>query len=135
MNPEGTKLTVVVGGYGTEYEPIISKNDMTCLPIISSYHGTRVIVYDIDESSLTELSQSNIHGYHVNSYMVGSNLHIVTKMTLNTWEYLSNPLQRWTFEDMTDDEYVRICEQTHRSCQRRRQSLPNPLVNIRGPDF
>jgi len=106
MNPEGTKLTVVVGGYGTEYEPIISKNDMTCLPIISSYHGTRVIVYDIDESSLTELSQSNIHGYHVDSYMVGSNLHIVTKMTLNTWEYFSNPLQRWTFEDMTDDEYV-----------------------------
>lgn len=106
MNPEGTKLVVVAGGYGSEFQPIISERDMIRLPIIHNYMETRVIIYDIDESLLTEHSQSNMNGYHVDSYMVGSNLHVVTKMTLNTWEYLSNPLQRWTFEDMTSDEYV-----------------------------
>jgi len=106
MNPDGTKLIVVAGGYGNEYKPTFSERDVIRLPIIQNYMETRVIIYDIDESVLTELSQSTMNGYHVDSYMVGSNLHVVTKMTVNTWEYLSRPLQRWTFEDMTSDEYV-----------------------------
>jgi len=108
MNPQGTKLTAVVSGYGEEYETInYNKNDNMTRPIVHHYLGTRVIVFGIEGSTLTELSQTDINGYHVDSYMVGSNVHIVTKMGLNTLDYLSDPLRRWkTFQDMTNDEYV-----------------------------
>jgi len=105
MNPQGTKLTVVVDGYGVEHQATSSKNGMT-LPIVNNYLGTRVIVYGIEGSTLTELAQTDINGYYVDSYMVGNNVHIVTKMRLNTWEYFSNPLQRWAFQDITNDEYI-----------------------------
>lgn len=105
MNPQGNKLTVVVGGYGREYETIYSKNDIT-LPIIHSYMGTRIIVYDVEGDTFTKLSQKDVNGYHVDSYAVGNNVHVVTKMSLNTYDHLSRYLQRWTFRGMDDDEYM-----------------------------
>jgi hypothetical protein len=105
MNPQGNKLTVVVGGYGTEYDSINSRNDIT-RPIIHSYMGTRIIVYDIEGDTFTKLSQKDVNGYHVDSYAVGNNVHVVTKMSLNTYDHLTRYLQRWTFRGMDDDEYI-----------------------------
>ena len=105
MNPLGDKLTVVVSGYGTEYDPI--KDGMIITrPIIYSYMETRIIVYDIEGDKLTKLSQKDVNGYHVDSYAVGNNVHVVTKMSLNTYDHLTTYLQRYAFKGMDDDEYI-----------------------------
>jgi hypothetical protein len=104
LNPEGTRLTAIVGGYGAEYW----NGGVDIAPVVQDYKGTRVIVYDVgSDGSLTELSQTDLNGYHVNSYSVGDNAHVVTKTGLNTWDYLVQPLQRWMpeYQGMSDEEY------------------------------
>ena len=105
LNPEGTRLTAIVGGYGAEYW---TWNGVDIAPVIQDYKGTRIIVYDIqDDGTLTELSKTDINGYHLNSYSEGDNAHIVTKTGLNTWDYLEQPMQRWMpeYAGMSDEEY------------------------------
>lgn len=103
LNSDSTKLTVIVSGYGLEYTEAAD-----VIPVIQDYKGTRMIVYDIaDDGSLVEVSKTDINGYHVDSYSVGDNVHVVTKTGLRTWEYLIQPLQRWMpeYEGMSDEEY------------------------------
>jgi Beta propeller domain len=104
LNSQGTRLTAVVSGYGTEYDFI----GQDVIPVLDNYKGTRIIVYDIqDDGTLSEVSQTDINGYHLNSYTVGDNVHIVTKTGLRTWDHLIQPIDRWMpeFEGMSDEEY------------------------------
>ena len=98
----GSRLTVVVGGYGMEY--IVWGET---LPILDQFQETFVIVYDFQDGILTEVSQTRLNGNHADSYSVGNNVHIVTKAGLNTWSYLVEPLQRWNpeFQGMDFKEY------------------------------
>ncbi|VEU43901.1 unnamed protein product [Pseudo-nitzschia multistriata] len=111
MNPEGTKLIVVTddpGSYRSRYANSES-GDYLDIDVVSSYSKTRIIVYSIAEGSLTELSQSKIDGEHSDSYTVGNNVHIVTRMNMQTWEILKEPLSRWRIDPrygMTDEEYA-----------------------------
>ncbi|KAL3921216.1 MAG: hypothetical protein SGILL_002864 [Bacillariaceae sp.] len=105
LGAEGTRLTAIVAGYGAEYWTWLSEE---IAPVIQDYKGTRVIVYDIeDDGTLTELSRTDMNGYHLNSYTVGDNVHVVTKTGLNTWDYLEEPMQRWNiqYDEMSDEEY------------------------------
>jgi len=96
MNPEGNKLTVIASEF--IYEQFDSYEMDS-----SIYHKygteTLVIIYDIEGSSLAEISRTYIDGSHLDSYSVGNNVHIVTRMRLNTWTYLKDPLMRYTLED------------------------------------
>ncbi|KAG7353414.1 beta propeller domain containing protein [Nitzschia inconspicua] len=104
LNPQGTRLVAIVGGYGVEYTM-----GQDLIPVIQDYKGTRIIVYDIqDDGSLAEVSQTDINGYHANSYSVEDHVHIVTKTSLQTWDHLIQPIDRFMpdFEGMSDEEYV-----------------------------
>jgi ABC-type cobalt transport system substrate-binding protein len=105
LNPQGSRLSVIVGGYGMGSAYPYSIDTM---PIIYEYKGTRVMVYDIeDDGTLTKVSETDIHGTHINSYSVGNNVHVVTKSSLNTWDHLVQPIERWNpeFDGMTDEQY------------------------------
>jgi len=124
MNPEGNKLTVIASEY-VGYEQFDSYEEDSS---IYEKYGTEnlVIIYDIEGSSLAEISRTYIDGSHVDSYSVGNYVHVVTRMRLNTWKYLQDPLMRytleeeygtfynddWTFDDrlddLTDEEYVTV---------------------------
>jgi len=97
MNPEGNKLIVIASDY----------RDVEGLQITDSYVSTQVTVFDIQGSSLNEISQTYIDGSHVNSYSIGNDVHVVTKTTLNTWNYIENPLSRYGWgDDLTNEEYT-----------------------------
>lgn len=103
MNPEGTKLVAILSDQNYNYYSYDFR------PIVDGYGETRVIVYAIDGSSLTEISESKINGSFTDSYMVGNNVHVVTKMTLDIWSHLTEPLQRWYIDAnsrLTDEEFV-----------------------------
>lgn len=98
MNPEGNKLVVISSDYGKYTKDSIIDNPLR----------TQVTVFDIEGSSLTEISQTYIDGYHTHSYNVGNNIHIVTTTTLRTWDILDNRLYRHTFnggDQLTNEEY------------------------------
>jgi cytoskeletal protein RodZ len=111
LNSEGTRLTAIVSGYGVEHGvPYGVPYDVgvDTIPVIQDYKNTRVVVYEIkDDGSLDEISQADMNGYHVNSYTVGDNVHVVTKTGLRTWDYLMQPIERWSpaFQGMSDEEY------------------------------
>lgn len=111
LDAYGERLTAIVGGYGAQHMYNGNdggKDEKESTPVIFDYLGTRIIVYSIDEGGiLTELFQTDVHGNHVDSYSVGSTTHLVTKATLNTYDHLFRPIQRWNpeFEGMTDEEY------------------------------
>lgn len=102
LNEDGSRLTAIVGGYGME---LVAAEDN--LPVTYDYLATRVIVYDIQGGTLTQVSQTDINGSHRNSYSVGNDVHIVTQSGLNTYSYILEPLSRWNpaFANMTVDEY------------------------------
>jgi hypothetical protein len=111
LNSEGTRLTAIVSGYGAEYGVpygVPYEVGVDIIPVVQDYKSTRVIIFDIrDDGALVELSQADINGYHVNSYTVGDNVHVVTKTGLRTWDYLMQPIDRWSpaFQGMSDEEY------------------------------
>jgi hypothetical protein len=112
INPEGSKLTVI----SSEYHLPIYGGHTGADPIIENSSETRVTIFSIDGSTLTEISHTYIDGYPANSYAVGNNVHVVTRMTLQTWTYINNHLYRYNFEDdlanseniLTNEEYVAV---------------------------
>jgi len=97
MNSEGNKLIVIASDY----------RYVKGLKITDSYVSTQVTVFDIQGSSLKEISQTYIDGDHVNSYSIGNDVHVVTKTMLNTWNYIENPLSRYGWgDDLTNEEYT-----------------------------
>jgi plastocyanin len=95
LDSTNQRLVAVVSGYGINYyyyggypEATTSSGDTSVFfpPIVSDSKQTKIIVYSIGEGGeLTEVSQKTVDGNHVNSYSVGSNIHIVTRTYLNVW--------------------------------------------------
>lgn len=101
MNPDGDMLTVIASDYSNYY------NQIEDMPIIDFDRETQVTTFSIEGSSLTEISQAYIDGHHVESYSLGNNVHIVTRMSLRTWAYFDDNLWRFNFENVTtNDDYV-----------------------------
>lgn len=97
MNPEGTKLVAIASDYsqnvGWDY-------------VISSARQTKIIVFNIEGSSLTKVSETNIDGNYDSAYIVGNNVHIVTKASLNTWVHFDDNLHRHNVGASSSEEYV-----------------------------
>mmetsp|Transcript_7992 Transcript_7992/g.16618 ORF Transcript_7992/g.16618 Transcript_7992/m.16618 type:complete len:853 (-) Transcript_7992:241-2799(-) len=98
MNPEGTKLVVITSDY--------NGNHGAWDYIISDALNTKIVVFSIEGSSLTRISETNIDGHHQSSYSVGNNVHIVTKSSLNTWNHFDDHLYRHNFGSQNAEEYV-----------------------------
>lgn len=97
MNPEGTKLIAIA----SDYNQNVGWNY-----IISSARQTKVVVFNIEGSSLTKVSETNIDGDHQSSYSVGNNVHIVTRSSLNTWSSFDDHLNRYNVGASSREEYV-----------------------------
>lgn len=96
MNPEGNRLVVI----GTDYNRYTKS-------VVNDFGQTQVILFGIEGSVLTEISKTYIDGYHMNSYSVGSNVHVVTDTSFDLWSIIDDPLYRYNFDyDLTDEEYV-----------------------------
>jgi len=98
------RLTVVVSGYGHEKVGALEHT-----PVLMGYQGSQIRVYEIlADGNLRLLSVRDVNGDFRNAYSVGSNAYIVTHSTINTWEHLLAPVQRWLpeFEGLNDDEYI-----------------------------
>lgn len=106
MNPEGNKLTVIASDWGRYRQG----------SLVDNAGQTQVTIFNIEGSSLTQISQTYIDGYHSNSYSVGNNVHVVTKTSLRTWSHIDDHLSRWSIDgDLTNAEYfetaTRIAEE------------------------
>jgi len=104
MNPEGTRLVVV--------NEVSSGQEYIDFPIVRAFSSTLVRVYGIDDGSLTIMSESTLNGYYMDSYIVGTNVHVATTMELSSPKYLEDPLQLWALEREntieTSDEYFAV---------------------------
>jgi hypothetical protein len=97
MNPEGNKLIAIASDY--------SKH--TWDSIVSDSLLTQVTVFGIEGTSLTEISQTYIDGYHIDSYSVGNNIHVVTRTTLRASYAISDQTYRYMFdEELSSEEYI-----------------------------
>lgn len=95
LNPEGNRLVVITSVYSESRR------------IVDHYLRTQVTIFDIEGGSLNEISQTYIDGNHVDSYSVGNNVHVVTRMRLNTYSYIDKNLMRYKqFDGLTNEEYV-----------------------------
>jgi len=100
LNPEGSKLIVIASDYGMYTKSLD-------ISVIDNPLQTQVTVFDIKEGSLSEISKTHIDGHHVDSYSVGNNVHVVTRMMLNTWNFFGDDLYRYQkFDGLTNEEYV-----------------------------
>merc|ERR1711937_1125593 len=85
LNPEGSKLIVIASDYGMYTKSLD-------ISIIDNPLQTQVTIFEIQGGSLSEISQTHIDGHHVDSYSVGNNVHVVTRMMLNTWNFFRDDL-------------------------------------------
>jgi hypothetical protein len=119
MNKEKRKLTVI----STDYCSKSLFFGMTVAdPIIDDSSTTRVTIFSIDGSSLTEISHTYVDGYHANSYAVGPNVHVVTKTRLRTTAFINDHLYRYKLyaahnmnrvqdsQVLTNEEYVAVAK-------------------------
>jgi hypothetical protein len=102
---EGTRLSVVVSGYGYAF-----RQDLEDRPVVSDYLDTHIRLYDtsnLNEGTLELVSTKDANGSFRNAYTVEGNAHVVTMSSLNTYDYLISPVQRYqpAFSGMTDEEY------------------------------
>ncbi|CAJ1956499.1 unnamed protein product [Cylindrotheca closterium] len=107
---EGDNLAIVVTGYGAEHESKLTEPAPIC-----NYLGTRIMIYDINGGEPRFLRQQDVHGFFKQAYSVDGVGHVVTQASIDTWTHLREPIQRWKFEGLTDEEYeaesVRIAQE------------------------
>jgi hypothetical protein len=97
---EGDKLSLIVSGYGAEYD-----SERTEASVICNYMGTRIMIYDTNDGYPELLSQTDVHGSFRQAYSTQKNGHVVTQASIDTWTHLQEPIQRWKFPELTDEEY------------------------------
>mmetsp|Transcript_21158 Transcript_21158/g.52023 ORF Transcript_21158/g.52023 Transcript_21158/m.52023 type:complete len:863 (+) Transcript_21158:87-2675(+) len=107
---EGDNLAIVASGYGAEHESKLSEPAPIC-----NYLGTRIMIYDKTGGDLKFLRQQDVHGYFKQAYSTNGVGHVVTQASIDTWTHLREPIQRWKFEGLTDEEYeaesIRIAQE------------------------
>ena len=99
MNPQGNKLILI---------DHVDKDYIEEADLFADTWSTRVTVFDVEGSSLTQISQSTIRGRYADSYIVGDYVHTVTTMRLDTWSHFSEHLNRYgnEYNLLTNDEYI-----------------------------
>ena len=91
---ESNRLIVIVAGYGNAKR---AKMNITSSVFMDLY-GTHVRVYDTStlttSGQLTFIKEVDINGSFQDARAIGTNIHIVSSTAVNTWSWLSNPLQQ-----------------------------------------
>jgi hypothetical protein len=99
------RLVVFVDGYGDVLRWSLDDN-----PLLLSYLGTRVLVYDTSAlavgGSLIFINQKDINGYLSKARRIGSNIHVVTMSTIDTFRLFEGPLSRQSVGAVTDATYI-----------------------------
>ena len=99
LNPEGNKLIAIASDY--------NKQTWDSSAIVDDLLLTQVTVFGIEGTSLTEISKTYIDGYHIDSYSVGNNIHVVTRTTLRTSYAIRDQTYRYMFDkELSNEEYI-----------------------------
>lgn len=100
---EGEKLTVIGSGYG--YGLSLELDEPS---VLYDYLDTLIQVYDINGGDMVQLSTEYVNGSFRDAFSIDGNTHIVTQSGLNTYDYLTSPVQRYQsrFTGMSDEEYL-----------------------------
>jgi hypothetical protein len=104
---DSSRLVVIVEGYG-ETKRTEAKIESSILYDLLSTH---VRIYDTSTlpDNLTLVTDFDINGYFQDSRAVGDNVHIVTTSSVNMFDSLYYPLQKWSDNfapTLTDDAYL-----------------------------
>ena len=106
---ESNRLIVIVDGYGYAKR---AKMNITS-SVFYDLFATQVRVYDTStltsSGQLTFIKDVDINGNFQDARAIGANIHIVTTTGVNTWEWLSAPLQQWSGnfdQNLTEAEYT-----------------------------
>ena len=105
------RLAVVISGYGGSGFQYANPNAKR--KVMSDYLATRVQIYDTSAlatngGKLKLLNETDINGSFRDGRVVGSNVHLVTVASFDTYALLMDPLSKWlpAFMDLSNDEYV-----------------------------
>ena len=103
----GDRLTAVISGYGME-----NSQKLDHVPVLYEYLGTKIQVYEINNGDLKKVSETDVNGSFRNAFSVDENAYIVTQSTINTWDHLLAPIQRWQpqFAGLDDEEYLKAVD-------------------------
>jgi len=104
---DSSRLVVIVDGYGQTKRTEAKIESSILYDLLS----TNVRVYDTSTlpSMLTLVTEFDINGVFQDARAIGENVHIVTTTSVNMWDSLYYPLQKWSnsFDPtLTDDEYL-----------------------------
>ena len=102
---ESERLIVIVDGYGSTKRAALNLTKTVLYDLLA----TNVRVYDTSalssSSKLPLIKDFSVNGYYQDARAVGEYIHIVTSSSVNTWEWLYLPLQRW-YGNFSDDDNV-----------------------------
>ena len=105
------RLAIVISGYGGS--GFQNGNPNFKPKVMYDYLATRVQIYDTSAlatsgGKLKLLNETDINGSFRDGRVIGSNVHLVTVASFNTYSLLNDPLSKWqpTFMDLSNDEYV-----------------------------
>ena len=102
------RLVVVIKGYGETTRAQMNGNGTSS--IIYELKDTLVQVYStsgIANGDLVLLKETHVNGYFKDARMIGSNVHLVTAATIDTYASLASPLAYWQndFDSLSPEEY------------------------------
>jgi Leucine-rich repeat (LRR) protein len=94
-------VVAIVSGYGDSY----GKERETSA--LSNYRGTQIRLYEKTSSgNLTFVGKKEVNGNFVDARSMGNNVYIATTSSVNLWPHLWQPLQRWNFQGLKDEDYL-----------------------------
>ena len=108
-----SRLAVVVSGYGNQF-----RAELTEPPVLNEFLSTHVRLYSTealdDTGELELLGVKDIHGYYRRGFVINDVAHIATMSSLNTWDWLVFPNERWNplYQNFSEDEYFQTVQLT-----------------------
>jgi Beta propeller domain len=107
---ESNRLVVIVDGYGSSNR--VAFNLTSQNTVLNDLLATHVRVYDTtslaSSGELTLVKAVDFNGAFQDARAVGDNIHVVTSSYVNSYYWLSEPLQRWNNNfapDLSEEDY------------------------------
>lgn len=102
---ESKRLIVIVNGYGSTKRVELNLTKTVLYDLLA----TNVRVYETSalpsSSKLLLIKDFSVNGFYQDARAVGEYIHIVTSSSINIWEWLYQPLQRW-YGNFSNDDIV-----------------------------
>jgi len=103
-------LIALVSGYGDDYRWYMAEADQQHeVRALSQYKASQIRLYEkTDTGALNFVGRKDVNGNFIDARSIGNVVHLATASSVNTWENLWNPLNRYNFDkNMTEEEYVK----------------------------